>query len=87
MKALMVVAFGTLLAAPLAALTVTSDAYARVKIPPGAYASVVGPSEADIRQQCAEVARARWGTNNQDMQTNRHFTLSGCLFDHGVRNP
>jgi hypothetical protein len=55
----------------LAALTMTSGAYARVNhqspsIQPGAHASAVGTSEADIRKQCADEARARWGTNSQE---------------------
>ena len=76
----------------LAALTVTSGAYARVNhnspsIQPGAHASVAGTSEADIRKQCADEARARWGTSNQDMQRNRDFAASTCMFERGVRNP
>ena len=74
----------------LAALTMTSGAYARVQSPsiqPGAHASVAGTSETDIRKQCADEARARWGTNSQDMQKNRDFAASSCLFDHGVHNP
>lgn len=76
----------------LAALTVTSGAYARVNhngpsIQPGAHASVAGTSDTDIRKQCAEEARARWGTNNQDMQRNRDYATATCMFDHGVRNP
>jgi len=76
----------------LAALTMTSGAYARVNHPspsiqPGAHASVVGTSETDIRKQCADEARARWGTNSQDMQKNRDFAASTCMFNHGVRNP
>jgi hypothetical protein len=92
MKILRTVAFATLIVAPLAALTVAPGAYARVyhhgpSIQPGARASVVETSETDIRQRCAEEARARWGTNNQDMQKNRDFALWNCLFEHGVRNP
>ena len=74
----------------LAALTMTSGAYARVQSPsiqPGAHASVAGTSETDIRKQCAEEARARWGVTNQDMQRNRDYAVSTCLVDHGVRNP
>jgi hypothetical protein len=76
----------------LAALTVTSVAYARDNnnrppIQPGAHASAVGTSETDIRQQCADEARARWGTTNQDMQRNRDFAASTCMVEHGVRNP
>jgi hypothetical protein len=76
----------------LAALTMTSGAYARVNhvspsIQPGAHASVAGTSETDIRKQCADEARARWGTTNQDMQRNRDYAVSTCMFDHGVRNP
>jgi hypothetical protein len=84
MKTLIAVALATLIAAPL---TLTSGAYARVKIQPGAHASVAGTSEEDIRQQCAQGAYARWGRNNQDMQTNVDFFLRNCLSDHGVRNP
>ena len=43
--------------------------------------------ENSIRQQCAETARSRWPSSNQEMQTNRDFALRNCLFDHGVRNP
>ena len=76
----------------LAALTVSSGAYARANqnspsIQPGARASAVGTSETDIRKQCAEEARARWGTTNQDMQKNRDFVASTCMVEHGVRNP
>jgi hypothetical protein len=75
-----------------AALTMSSGAYARTHHPhgstvtPGAHASAA-TSEADIRQQCVEQARARWGTNSQDMQTPRDFAYRNCMFDHGVRNP
>ena len=76
----------------LAALTVTSGAYARPyhngpSIQPGAHASVAGTSEVDIRRQCADEARARWGTTNQDMQKNRDFAATTCMFERGVRNP
>ena len=76
----------------VAALTVSSGAYARANhhsasFQPGARASAAGTSETDIRQQCVEQARARWGTNSQDMQTPRDFAYRTCLFDHGVRNP
>jgi hypothetical protein len=74
----------------LGALTMTSGAYARANNhspSPGAHASVVGTSETDIRKQCADEARARWGTTNQDMQRNRDFAASTCIFEHGVRNP
>jgi hypothetical protein len=75
----------------LAALTMTSGAYARVNHSSpsiqGAHASVAGTSETDIRKQCADEARARWGTTNQDMQRNRDMAASTCMFDHGVRNP
>ena len=62
----------------LAALTVSSGAYARAHhnsqpLQPGARASAAGTSEA--YQQCEEMARGRWGTNSQDMQTPRDFTL------------
>jgi hypothetical protein len=56
-------------------------------IQPGARASAAGDSETEIRKQCAEEARARWGTNSQDLQRNRDFAASTCMFDHGVRNP
>ena len=75
----------------LAALSMTSGAYARVNyspsIQPGAHASAAGTSETDIRKQCADEARARWGTNSQDMQKNRDLAASSCMFEHGVRNP
>lgn len=75
----------------LAALTVSSGAYARTHhdnpLQPGAHASAAGTSQADIRQQCADEARARWGTNSQDMQTPRDFAYRSCMFDHGMRNP
>lgn len=75
----------------LAALTVSSGAYARTHhdspLHPGAHASAAGTSQADIRQQCAEEARARWGTNSQDMQTPRDFAYRNCMFDRGMRNP
>jgi hypothetical protein len=76
----------------LAALTMTSGADARANhnspsIQPGAHASAAGTSETDIRKQCAEEARARWGTTNQDMQKNRDFAASTCMFERGVRNP
>ena len=50
----------------LAALTVSSGAYARAAhsnptFPPGVRASVTGTSEADIQRQWSEQARARWG--------------------------
>jgi hypothetical protein len=78
--------------AVVAALTVSASAQARVNhnspsIQPGAHASAVGNSETEIREQCAEEARARWGTNNQDMQKNRDLAARTCMFDHGVRNP
>jgi len=76
----------------LAALTVSSGAYARTthhstSFQPGAHASVAGTSQADVRQQCVEQARARWGTNSQDMQTPRDFAYRTCMYDHGVQNP
>jgi hypothetical protein len=74
----------------LAALTVSSAAHARAdhnsqSSQPGARASAAGTSEAYL--QCEEMARGRWGTNSQDMQTPRDFTYRACMFDHGVRNP
>jgi hypothetical protein len=66
---------------------VTSVAGAAASIQPGARASAVDDSQTEIRKQCAEEARARWGTNSQDMQRNRDFAASTCMFDHGVRNP
>jgi hypothetical protein len=77
----------------LAALTVSSGAYARVhhdgqSFQPGARASAAGTSETDIiYRQCEAVARGRWGTNGQEMQTPRDFAYRACMFDHGVRNP
>ena len=76
----------------LAALTVSSGAYARAAhsnqtFPPGVRASVTGTSEADIQRQWSEQARARWGTNSQDMQTPRDFAYRACMYDHGVSNP
>jgi hypothetical protein len=62
-------------------------AYRHPSIQPGAHASAAASSETDIRKQCAEEARARWGTNSQDLQTARDFAASTCIFDHGVRNP
>jgi hypothetical protein len=44
-------------------------------------------SEMDIRKQCYEVARQRWPSSNQEMQTNRDFAYRTCAFDHGVHNP
>lgn len=77
--------------AVLAALTVSPGAYARVNHDgpsiQGAHASVAGSSEADVRRQCADQARARWGTNSQDMQRNRDMAAASCMFDHGIRNP
>lgn len=82
----------------VAALTVSSGAYARTHhhhrpiVTPGASAATAGAhasavSEGAIQQQCAEVARARWGTNSQDMQTPRDFAYRDCMFDRGIRNP
>jgi hypothetical protein len=73
----------------LAALTVTTGAYARSNnaVQPGAHASVAATSEADVRKQCAEEARARWGTNNQDMQRNRDMAAATCMVQHGIQNP
>jgi hypothetical protein len=76
----------------LAALTVSSGAYARAyhnspSIQPGARASAAATSEADVRKQCADEARARWGVTNQDMQKNRDFAATTCMFERGVRNP
>lgn len=70
-----------------AALTMTSGAYARTNHPvqPGAHASVA--SQEDIRKQCAEEARARWGTSNQDMQKNRDMAATSCMVQHGIQNP
>jgi hypothetical protein len=55
-------------------------------IQPGARASAVGTSEVDIRRQCADQARAQWGTTNQDMQKNRDFAASTCMFEHGAQS-
>ncbi len=57
------------------------------RVPAGAHASVARTSETDIRKQCAEEARARWGVTNQDMQRNRDYAASTCMVDHGIRNP
>ena len=46
-----------------------------------------GPSEDDTRRQCAEEARSRYPSTNQDMQTNRDFAAKTCMVDHGIRNP
>jgi hypothetical protein len=51
----------------------------------GAHNSIT--DENSIRQQCAETARSRWPSSNQEMQTNRDFAYRTCAFDHGVRNP
>jgi hypothetical protein len=81
-----------LIVAAAVTLTVSSGAHARShpnspSFQPGARASAAGVSATDIRQQCSEEARARWGTNSQDMQTPRDFAYRTCMFDHGVRNP
>jgi hypothetical protein len=74
----------------LMALTVSAGAYARgdhksLPLQPGARASAAGTSETYL--QCEEMARGRWGTNSQDMQTPRDFAYRACMFDHGMRNP
>ena len=74
----------------LAALTVSCGAHARAQhnslsVQPGARASAAGTPETYL--QCEEMARGRWGTNSQDMQTPRDFAYRACMFDHGVRNP
>jgi hypothetical protein len=46
-----------------------------------------GTSDMDTRKQCYAMARERWPSTNQDMQTNRDFAYRTCAFDHGVRNP
>jgi hypothetical protein len=74
----------------LAALTLSSGAHARTdhhgaSVAPGARASAA--SQTDMRAQCGEMARTRWGTNSQDMQTPRDFAFRACMFDHGVSNP
>jgi hypothetical protein len=76
----------------LAALTVSCGAYARThhnsqSFHPGAHGSAAGTSKTEIYQQCEEEARARWGTNGQDMQKPRDFAYRACMFDHGVSNP
>ena len=75
----------------LTALSVSSAAYAstahRGSSFQGAHASVAKTSETDVRQQCVEQARARWGTNSQDMQTPRDFAYRTCMYDHGIQNP
>jgi hypothetical protein len=80
-----------LIMAAAVTLTVSSSAYARShhnspSFQPGARASAAA-SETDTRLQCSEEARARWGTNSQDMQTPRDFAYRSCMFDHGVRTP
>jgi hypothetical protein len=69
------------------AALVDTGAYAGPHVTPGAHASVRGESDMDIRKQCYAEARARWGTNSQDMQTPSDFAYRTCAFDHGVRNP
>jgi hypothetical protein len=75
----------------VAALAMSSAVDARVNHASpsiqGARASVAGTSEMDIRKQCADEARARWGTTNQDNQKNRDFAATTCMFERGVRNP
>ena len=76
----------------LAALAVPAGAHARARhdtppIQPDARASATPASRADMYRQCEEMARLRWGTNSQDMQTPRDFTYHACMFDHGMRNP
>jgi len=75
--------------AVIAALTVSSGAYARVNqaMTPGARASAVGTSETDTRRECVEKARSRWGSNSQDMQTPRDFLYRACMYEHGITNP
>jgi hypothetical protein len=76
----------------LAALTVTASAHARTHHPgaplaPGSHASAKGSAQTDMRAQCVEMARARWGTNSQDMQTPRDYAYHACMYDHGMPNP
>jgi len=78
--------------AVVAALTVSSGAYARThhagpSVTPGARASAAGASDMDIRKQCYDEARSHWGTNSQDMQTPRDFLYRACMYDHGMHNP
>jgi hypothetical protein len=75
-----------------AALITSCDAHGRIhhsrlSIQPGAHASAAATSETVAYRQCEEMARLRWGTNSQDMQTPRDFTYHACMFDHGMRNP
>jgi hypothetical protein len=79
----------------LAALTVLAaapNADARTTRTQDRAAAIAGAhngitDENGIRQQCAETARSRWPSSNQEMQTNRDFAWRTCVFDHGVRNP
>jgi len=68
----------------LAALTLSSGAHARTH---HSHASAAGNSQTDMRTQCVEMARARWGTNSQDMQTPRDYAYRACMYDHGMANP
>lgn len=76
----------------LAALTVPAGAHVRAhhnapSVSPDARASAMPTSEMDMYRQCEEMARLRWGTNSQDMQTPRDFAYRACMYDHGMRNP
>jgi len=73
--------------AVVAALTVSTGAYARTHhaVTPGARASAAG--EMDMRKQCYDEARSKWGTNSQDMQTPRDYLYRACMYDHGMHNP
>ena len=76
----------------LAALAGFSGAHARVhhnrpSIQRDARASAMSASRVEMYHQCEEMARLRWGTNGQEMQTPRDFAYRACMFDHGIRNP
>lgn len=54
----------------------------------GVFASARGGnSEMDIRRQCFAEARQRYPSTSQDMQTNRVYTYTTCVVEHGVSNP
>jgi hypothetical protein len=76
----------------LAVLSMPAGAHVRAhdntpSFPPDARASAMPTSKMEMYQQCEEMARLRWGTNNQDMQTPRDFAYRACMYDHGMRNP
>lgn len=76
----------------LVALAAPAGAHVRAhqdtpSVPPDARASAMPAAKMDMYHQCEEMARLRWGTNSQDMQTPRDFAYRACMFDHGMRNP